>query len=41
MSRFRDRWPGRTLSSPRWLVPAALALLLVPAAALAAGNGKL
>jgi beta-lactamase superfamily II metal-dependent hydrolase len=41
MRRFHVRWPGRTLRSLRLLVPAALVLLLVPALALAAGNGKL
>ena len=41
MRRFHVRWPGRTLRSLRLLIPAALVLLLVPALALAAGNGKL
>lgn len=41
MSRFPDRWLSRTLRPLRWLAPAALALLLLPALALAAGNGKL
>jgi beta-lactamase superfamily II metal-dependent hydrolase len=41
MSRIPDRWPSRALRPLRWFVPAALALLLVPALALAAGNGKL
>ena len=40
MSRFPDRWPGRALRPLRWLLPAVLVLLL-PALALAAGNGKL
>ncbi len=41
MSRFPDRWPRRTLRPLRWLAAAALVVLLVPALALAAGNGKL
>ena len=41
MRRFHDRWLRRVTRSLRRLVPAVLALLLVPAAALAAGNGKL
>jgi beta-lactamase superfamily II metal-dependent hydrolase len=41
MRRFHVRWPVRALRSLRLLVPAALALLLVPALALAAVNGKL
>ncbi len=41
MRRFHVRWPGRALRSLRLFVPAALVLLLVPALALAAGNGKL
>ena len=41
MRRFHVHWPGCALRSLRLLVPAALVLLLVPALALAAGNGKL
>lgn len=41
MRRFHVRWPGRAFRSLRLFVPAALVLLLVPALALAAGNGKL
>jgi beta-lactamase superfamily II metal-dependent hydrolase len=41
MRRFPVCPLGLTLSPLRWLVAAALALLLVPALALAAGNGKL
>jgi len=41
MRRFPVRWPGRTLS-PLWLFfVAALVLLLAPALAHTAGNGKL
>ena len=41
MRRFHVRWPGCALRSLRLLAPVALFLLLVPALALAAGNGKL
>ncbi len=41
MRRFHVHWPCRALRSLRLLVPAALLLVLVPALALAAANGKL
>lgn len=41
MRRFHVRWPGRALRSLRLFVPAALVLLLAPALAQAAVNGKL
>ena len=41
MQRSPIRWPGRTLRALRLLIPAALLLLLIPALARAAGNGKL
>jgi len=41
MRRFPVHWPGRALRPLRLLLAAALVLLLAPALALAAGNGKL